>query len=776
MSTQIGIYKMGDVTTGIDAKNFSAFPSHRRPAREDISGKELLIPPGTTVKEYLSLIYPGARITTTPGHFNPPFINRDNKVRENDLGKSDPYIFSGREDGVRKVTAANQKLLSFLVREAKALGIPTKIDAIRQCETIDNERLWESVKEGTISLTDRQLRINLQYIVANEDIIKKTSVNRVVPMGWHLVSYQGNERSASSHVSDALAVLKEYMRWLRANKASEFKAKQSQVYAEASDPKDTNPGYPYFLAMMGKGNTPVTRVRTIEKLGDLTSRVAAYMKSMPRDSSLPEGVRRWHATLAVIDATFGGESTTGAPLSVACIRRTMTGGKWQHMWKRTVMGLTMQHDFKGLGTTRVAWMVSWIYNLLVSESHAELKALRYFLPGLIHDGDSKRQRVHWMSQSAAQNALFIAEADYSNYDRNIPLQVVREMLEIVFETHQDKDYVLAMLDFLHKDASILIPDYMPQNESRCYQVKAGALGLLSGVKLTSETGTLVNFIINLQALMNAEGWSRQQGLDYLTRWVTATPEARTERFHVASDDTALIASSQKQLVKQAIAFETCLKSLGLKSEVLISDRFLMRHTSEGGDTAVPSRVFQNTLSPESPVTDYLIFLVGLTSRCDSLAGFRVVDPFGAARSSPSTRLMREYTSLVCAELLTFLRTATVPHQDAINFLALLSQHALTPSTEKHDALVAMAKKANGALVQRELELLRASQDPSFFTSWLYALYKDRAKPSSALLLDTVMSQSSELRNSVQAIESDNIAFFKWACKSLGIYNKYRTIA
>lgn len=748
------MYRIDSAGERSNAPKMSAYPKQTRPFTEPISAsQDVEIPPGTPLPDLVKIFYKGA----VPEHFSAryAFLDRDNKRRDYDPGETDPFVFKTRKS-IQDFSSAAHALMRHLTDHWQSLGLKAKEDPDRKILVPDGEQAIAALNpKHPLHSVVTSKRDEIYFILANADIVKKACIVRTINIGWWAVSYAGKDAPAKDHFKLSLAAHKRAVAAIMAS--AEGKKKYDQLWEENGDPLLTNPGYPYFAGQVDTDGNPVTRIKTVELfrgVGNLAH-------------------QDWTQLLALVDERAGALGLKGHPFAVAPLRRLQPGFKFLHQFSESGSGLRTAFDERGPNSQRVAHMVPYVYNVLTSPVSTMYKAVRYFLPGCYHDGDAKRRRMANLKRMGEGSKLWLMEADYSNFDRFMPVDLIEEIISWFTTATPNPKYWMDAMAYLHRDASLIWPDYTLGGAGRGLVFKPGKLGLLSGVKATSETGTLVNSVVNGEALARTYGWTENQLYEYLIQYLDAPVGSKHEYFYVQSDDTQLIADDPVVLARHGQHFQDAVKAAGLKGSVELADRFLMRHLQDGCDRPVPARVWQNTLSNESPVVDEAIFLAGLAARTDGMFGVKTVDAFGTGTHQQVSSIEASFSVLVLEQLRHFISTSARPSTTAVRLLDLLINEGRTYKANKkrtdgtHIASISRLRHAiTKALADIELQKLHDQRRIDM--SWLYRLHRDRLSPTSAAVLEEILSMSSAVQQGLSAISAKEQKFFKYSCEAIGV--------
>lgn len=734
---------------------FSPWGERERPFTDvGGDGKDIVIGKGRSLADLARIYYGISTVTPISAKFS--FLDRDNKEREYDPAKEDGYVFSSNAS-IQKFKTEATRLLQFLTQQWKELNLPVKMDKDRKVEVPDNDAIWNSfATNDNIDKIIQNNRDEVMFILSNVDIIKKACIVRGVIPGWWAASYSGKDAPDLGHFRDSLDAHVKAIHILE--KTPTYKRLRNELSHELGDPLDTNVGYPLYSAAMDEFGNPITRLKTLEIFKGIGTQGFDVAKLFRE-----------------IDKRAAGLGLEGHPLAIAPIRRNSYGWKWNHVFDRTSNGLVTSHDERGGNTTRVAWAVPYVFNLIMSPLQAEWKTARKMLPGLFHDGESKMRRIEYLKKTKP----WVAEADYSNYDRFMPVNMVLAFSKQYLSNKRNPNYWLGLIYALHHKMPLIWPDYVGEYTGRGLVFTPNKIGLLSGVKITSEEGTFVNSIVTGQSLIDAGVMNKSGLLDYLVQYKDGGMGSKKEYIHIQSDDTEVIDSSASTVKKIVNAFVANMAHAGLKGEAMLGDRFLMRHTLDGRDTPVPTRVWQNTLQNETPPENAIKFIVGLAMRTDGLLGHKTFDPFNTGALIDVTKTELLYTIECLKSLREFISTSAHPQRSAINYLDAMLEAAnrmnakggrkVKMNAEDATLIDTYRKKFLDALAKLELENLKGgliAKDGKGAATLLYELHKNSNIPSQLLLLQQLLKAVPALGNIMNNIENKENTFYLHAMKTM----------
>lgn len=682
------------------------------------------------------------------------FLTRDIEAKKYIPVAEDGYVFNS-EASIGKFKSEALALLKLITDRWKELGGKTVIDPDRKVEIPDESSSLDILQQVATGKISKATYDEMAFLLSNADIAKKSCIVRGIVPGWWLASYAGKY---SGHVSKFVPAIRILVRAMHHLKSSSpyFKKVFGEVMFEAGDPLDTNSGFPLYESIYTKEGMPVSKMKSVELFPNLHG-----------------GTKKWSDIIDRVKKRMAGNELAKFPFASAPIRRLQPGYKWLHTYQRTSHGIITRDDVRGNNSIRVAWMGSYLFNLLLSPIQYEWKALRKCLPGMFHDGATRKSRLEKLK------GCFLMEGDYSNYDRFMPIDIFKEFVKQYVSNLSTSGYWNDILTFTHEGSSIIVPD--PNGDKPAgWAVTPQRLGLLSGLKITSEEGSIINGIICIQSVLDSKIMNEAQMYSYLTSMSSNGTLPAQEYFLVQSDDTLLIHKDPNTLSTLAKAFKANADAAGIKGSLSIGNRFLMRHLDEGADLPVPMRVWQNTLSNENPPMDPLIFLVGLCMRTDGLLGGKTYDPFGNGKSKKMNYSQMIVTLRVLESLHSFASTAAVKVTPGINFLAdmiTIAKRMMTRFSADKSGFVEMdtsdlrrlsivRQSALKLLAENETSKLR--NDALSMQSWIYSLHKDRNVPSSEILLDLAEASDPIIAMLLKKVKARENEFFKLAVKKLKI--------
>lgn len=719
-------------------------------------GNDITLAPGLSIPDYVRSVYGINKVDSFIGQFN--FLDRDNKTRHYIPQDEDPFVAKSPKF-IQEFKESANKSIDEIKKHWQELSLPIARDKDRGVVLPDVDAVINAILKNPKNVTKEEKHLIDSYMkhsgpiseMASEiDIMKKACLVRTVLPGWWIVSYKGKETPHASSFDKAIAILVDAMHEVR--NSSMFKNKLEETLHEQGDPLDTNTGYPFFSAATSATGEPIAKLATVD----------LYRNVGTRGFSWP-GVRE------EIDKRCPSANLKGHPFAIFSIRRQQPGYKWNHVWAPRMGGLKLLNDVRGYTTNRVAYGAPYILNLYLSAIQSEWKAIRKLIPGLYHDGAAKKTVL----DQIRNDKPFIIESDYSNYDRNIPVNIADRFFAQYCSKLPHGNYYFDLLRQTNSSLPLIWPDWVGHDRGRGWIFNVDRLALLSGLKITSDIGTFINAIVIIKSILDSKVMTDTEIKTYLLSRVKGN-ESRS-LFLIQSDDTLLLHKDFTKLRSLANSFVKAADTAGIKGALGLGDRFLMRHMRDGADTPMISRIWQNTLSNEASYQDPLKFTVGLCARTDGLFGHKTVDPFGTGKNQSVTKFHINYGVDILQELLRFTSNSKSPVRPAIEFITMLltagkrmqSQGNTKMATVDMQLIDAYRTRMVKALAIQELAKADTSLQ-AFFSTYVYSLYKNANSPTSKQILDEIIKLEASTAGKLNMIQQKENQFYKHALRVLNI--------
>lgn len=754
------------IYVGFDPKGsgpFSPFPSVVRPFTDsDIRGGDITFPPGTRDIDIFRAIYPGAAFGRLHSRFN--FLSRDAKDRVYKPGEEDPFIFKD-SSSIRVFFTGFRDDIAVLNALASTLDIPLQKDKDRNVFTVSETYTADPS-------TNPYHRDAVSQIVASHEIALKFALCRAVVPGWWINSYAGKEEQNQGYFAPIVDMLAEAWRELAAQKPALKDKLIASVFAEMSDPLDTNSGFPFFESGLEARTKVITTYQPISSLlrGNLTAETV-------------DEVWRLIATLTP------NPELARTPLAVAVLRRIMAGYKYQHVTAPTPAGLVAKYDMRGLPTARTAFMFPYLFNLMLTPLVLPTTSYRKILPGASHDGPARSARLRTLRTQKP----YLGNFDYSNYDRFQRSDMMRDFFVGMYAKDSNAKYIGALFERTYKNVPLIFPALSGRTDASGLIVIPKKTGLLSGAKHTSTQGTLHNMIIFLAGQVNEGNWSLEEAKRYVRMYFDGSqPGSKWESAYFQSDDTLLIGKTIVELEALMKCHAAAAAKAGIKATRAADDRFLMRHLGQGVDTPVTMRVLQNTLSNEHAERDPVIFLAGLAARTDGMLGQKTIDAFNTGKLNSVPRADAIIVQMVMRRMLGVLKTAAQPHAAAITLVSVILDAAakmtgiradasitaeiierlgadgLTQPVKMHsDYAVKLDAIRHEAIRAVSLHQTNLKADDAF-VRFLEQLRVDRNVPSAAMQLQFLQAMNSRASSVLAEAAAKEQRFFHSALSTLAI--------
>lgn len=634
----------GELDPNID--HFSPFPiNFRMPEDQDDNNSKINLNEGMTQSQFIKTCYGISSIYPFKGDFS--FLNRDDKKKVYNPDLTDPYVFNGWSS-IDDTWRRGIKRIQKMVELGKGLGLKIKIDPDRHINILDQTSVINTINQNTNNLEDaRRLYDDISFLLGNQDIALKMSLVRHVGKGWWVDNHHARTFPLQSNHIRALKVIIKAFSFIKNSKL--YHRNLDELYHSNGDPLESHVGYHIYNSNF-QNNVPLGKLSILEIYKNTLS-------GSPDFNTFKE---------RVIKACPNNEFKQ-FPFATAPARRQQAGYAWNKVWTQTNSGMLYMGDFRKCNKVRKVWMESWLYNLSLTPTYMMWKAIRMCIPGCYHDGQARQLYL----SDRRQRKPFSVESDYSNYDRNMSLShrihLVQSISSLFSNGKKLESFALSTM----LDRWVLWPDQMPGVRGNGVAFKTN-LGLTSGLKFTSEMGTLFNLWITCDALLRMKYFNEDSLYEYLISSAKAGSHISGKPifFALQSDDAEFAPDKLTDVLSFSNIFSKVSQEYGVTAKVEYADRFLMRRTMYGRDLPVMERISQNTISNESPYTDPIIFIVGLIARLDGCQGFKLVDPFGTGSRQQLTKLQLEYTLSVLNDLKVNVSEARVPIKAAVEVIQL----------------------------------------------------------------------------------------------------------
>jgi hypothetical protein len=322
---------------------------------------------------------------------------------------------------------------------------------------------------------------------------------------------------------------------------------------ETFDPADTNAGFPLMLKGPGAKIISMALLNYRNGIIDLKATIA--------DGELASQMLGLGAEAAF---SFGYATRFGPKYKLDDVLQFTTQGTWAE-WGQA----------KGdRPRKRVVYMAPAAANATVAPLYAWLKSARKQLPGMWHTGPADLSNFAHLTHDY--------ESDISGFDVSVPPELQDAVAQWIKALMPELSDAVTAWRFFESQG--LLTASWDLDNTVCALARAEG-GTRSGLKLTSELGTLYALIATLRAL-------HQQGYKYYN-WPWR-PGGDLWVLHLGDD---VRASTKRPLDGEAWA--EAYAALNLKCELIPGDGFLSRHVSvAGGNAPIAGRIVQQTNANE----------------------------------------------------------------------------------------------------------------------------------------------------------------------------------
>jgi DNA-binding phage protein len=630
-------------------------------------------------------------------------INDYDKAKGWDPAKDDPLIFAD-DASVDRVLNQVLEVHQQLVDRARAEGLPIrkhkfapKIDVVDEDAIID--AFGSESKLGALIADKYPVVCD---VMANHEVIRKFVIQRVKYPGWWI-----NSNVPPSSKPDAAAI-RSLQVLLKVFKALDKKLTHSDridLIRTLPDYPDTNGGYPNFDPSFDPANPLINgKTRAALELKDVWKDVLQNKKTEALTAS--DFDKMMNNTKMRIARVYG-NAVAEAFMGVGTNSRFGPMDKSVPLWEPEA-ALKIRGAVYGLPRIREVWMASFMANVLQSSLIPRTKGWRLVAKGLWFD-DAKRDEI---LQYIKDHKLQTFESDASAFDKSQSPYFRKALHEAIASTTKSPAFARAVLD-QPITMPLIIPDpadvgYRWQRDGNAL-LTSSAVGLLSGIRLTSDLDTWFMVWLIIHAYLSSGVYTEEQ----IIRAIVDGPPL----FLVFGDDTLLLEKDLTRLARLKTAMRAAADTFGLKLTLIPSDRFLMRRLFAGTDAPVTTRILQQTLANEYPVTDPSIFNLGLAARLNGLKGI-YTDGRGQ-REQP-----RGYVSFLDDIVLDVLQQVVIKNR------------ARYPELDLSVRLLAAFRQGNGrqAIELTKLAQQRVASEPRTAAQYIADLMKQSASPHAARIL------------------------------------------
>lgn len=410
------------------------------------------------------------------------------------------------------------------------------------------------------------------------DNARKMCLEAGAASGWDIITEDMHRYGPMPHVGEGLdALLTELHRIGRLPSLSDAMRGAYDTLAHSSYPRATNHGWPTLC--------------TTDAGLILHAAIASQLVASDFD-------------LSCVKRVAGIYGLRGSLVNPHCVTFSRTGPTAKPAPTFAYRGGGVEVTGSITGTTprrRHVNGVSAFANIILGPMAAAMKVLKKVLPGCFHGHPT--DTLAYLRQTPFARQPLVLSDDLSGFDTSVSLDGMRVLGAILTK----------WFPFLKADVSWwLTVEAWPLLSGPIGSTSAGYLysrtgGLTSGVRLTSDVGTLMNLDRVIHSCAEGLGLTHTAVVrKYLDLDIGVL---------VQGDDTGLL--MPKQFDREAYTAATV--SMGYKNAVLDGLTFLMRHFNlkEGNWVPLVSRLFQNTVWREHPARSLAIEALGWYAKTEN---------------------------------------------------------------------------------------------------------------------------------------------------------------
>jgi hypothetical protein len=705
---------------------------------------------GLSAMQLIKYIYGNTRVSGLPWRLS--YASRDAPGKNHWLNpaKFDAHTLPKNMNVVAfysELTNKSREILGDINSRWNALGLPSKSMGIMGLPVPDTGTTMANPKLMKIFFDNYKELIEL---VADADSISRFTIQRWVRPFWYIRNMTATNIAVSSGDASLLdAYMTGIAKQMYGTKAGLQLLKETAL--STGDPIGTNSGWPIMTA------TVAGKLDSKQYINSIMVQVA---KQSPKNWS--EGdIMDWGRRIAASAQVVTGFDARELPYATLLTRRFKPNYKPLPLFQDAYNGHLIG-SVHGAPEQRVAFMFSYLHNLLTTPIMVHMKTTRKLVTGMYHDEEGKRKYASILRKSAA-NGQFLIENDAGGFDTNISYQsfqtasgIINRRLRLPYSEELNYSLMMGV-----RNNPIVLPDpNSTKDETGVLAINHLGTGLQSGSKLTGEWGSIITKWLNLIAY-NALGWMSVD--DIYKHGLTGNfNDGKGLRLQLiqGDDNTHIINNADEALALSAMLHKVY-SSFGIKADIELSDRFLMRHVFDAEDRPVIGRIFQQRLSNEKAPEHSIVSSIGLASSTENM-GSVTYDAMADARAKSG--MQRN------------VKKQLLPHQrKAIEYILSVYNSAAFPAPyikeltsiiksgfDSSSATHSQSKKLSDLLRKMASELAsmqlgHLDEDTGQYvqssrSDFIRDLIADQHSPSSAAVLDMLRRSSPDIRNLVDSTE------------------------
>lgn len=680
------------------------------------------------------------------------FLERDNVGRSSKVNylKSpqliDPYVLNG--NNLRELKDVPLNLLQYLTDYVKDLSLPTKENAYLRGQVPDMDAVINDiVQNGNGSKYYNIVNDNyhdLQLIYTNADLASKFTLQRYVRKGWYISDMKAKRTSIAN--PKQLEVLKAMMKGLKLNQQN-FPSSMSELIEEMSVPLGTNAGYPIFKAQMKDG------------IDEAKLEVAVQLKgAYPNVNFSKLSVNDVKKAEQFMKDKFS-RYPFGKELHATAINRRMkpTGKAIPHF--DPTAGLNFRGMTYMYPDQRKVWMNSYPANLEISTFIHQIKGPRKNVEGMYHDSKSRKKYYGRLKNG---NFPFIFENDAVGFDINMSIQHYDTLCDHLAELTSNPAVASYILKRIRR-YPIIIPDPNNVGTDKSAIVLRTETSLPSGTLATGEIGSFFTGWMVSYGYVLSGHWTLNDVIDYFSGKTLSTSKPIPL---ISGDDNTHMAKDLPDMIKMYRGIKQSYEEFGMGSEIVIGDRFLMRHIQKGIDEPVLARAIQQRLNNEHIPDSWQKYFLGFMTATNGMNGITydnsVKDQIGSVTRSRS-EMYDEACSITYKGIHDLVSTARVKIPTVIDFTKAIADKNFKLATDEGRKGMKQSQSAMERMVR-----LAMKSDKATVERYISSLLRDNYTINSQIMLDTVEDTSNIAKDMIANLTGKAKSMYKYAIDKLGI--------